>query len=113
MPPEDRVRLLHMLDACAAVSRFLAGRTREDLDTDEMLLFALVRAVEIFGEAGARVSEPTRATLPQVPWAQMTGMRNRLAHAYFDVDRDVLWRTATSDIPALASTLSAARDDLA
>ena len=106
MQPEDRVRILHILDACESVGRFVTGRCREELDTDEMLLFALVRAVEIIGEAGARVSEPTQVAMSEVPWARMAGMRNRLIHAYFDVDRDVLWRTATDDVPALAAALA-------
>ncbi len=105
MPPEDRVRILHIVEACDTVQRFVEGRVRADLDTDELLLFALVRAVEIVGEAGARVSEATRTTHDQVPWRAMVGMRNRLIHAYFDVDREVLWRTATEDIPALRTLL--------
>jgi len=67
MQPEDRVRILHILDAFDSVRRFVTGRRREDLDSDEMLLFALVRAIEIIGEAATRVSEHTRGVLPDVP----------------------------------------------
>jgi uncharacterized protein with HEPN domain len=74
-----------------------------------MLLFALVRAVEIIGEAASRVSEPTRAALPAAPWNQMAAMRNRLIHAYFDVNRDVVWQTAIEEIPALVTVLEAIR----
>ena len=105
MLPEDRVRILHILEACAAVERFVHKRSRGDLDSDEMLLFALVRAMEIIGEAGARVSGERQALLTDVPWTRMAGMRNRLIHAYFDVDRDVVWRTAIDDIPALVAVL--------
>jgi uncharacterized protein with HEPN domain len=66
MPPEDRVRILHMLEAAETAARFIAGRARADLDTDQMLLFALVRAIEIVGEAASKVTPPTRAALPLV-----------------------------------------------
>jgi uncharacterized protein with HEPN domain len=60
MPPEDLVRIQHMIQAAEAAQRFIAGRQRVDLDTDEVLLFALVRAVEIIGEAASNVSRATR-----------------------------------------------------
>ncbi len=70
-----------------------------------MLLFALVRAIEIAGEAASRVSEETQAALPDLPWASMIGMRNRLVHAYFDINRDILWTTVTQAVPPLAERL--------
>ncbi|MEK9662499.1 MAG: HepT-like ribonuclease domain-containing protein, partial [Alphaproteobacteria bacterium] len=82
-----------MAAACDTIADFIANRKRKDLDSDRMLLFALVRAVEIIGEAAARVSDETRAGLPDIPWQQIVSMRNRLIHAYFDIDRDVLWIT--------------------
>ncbi len=107
MQPEDRVRVLHMRDACRSVARFIQGKTRGDLDRDEMLRFALVRAVEIVGEAAAKVSADTRQRAPDIPWREAVGIRNRLIHAYFDVDLDVLWRTAQDDMPQLQSWLDA------
>lgn len=105
MPPEDRTRILHMIESADAVASFIAGRKREDLDNDLMLLFALVRAVEVFGEAAARVSAATQAANPEIPWPQIVAMRNRLVHAYFDIDRNILWKAATEEIPALVPTL--------
>lgn len=107
MRPEDRVRVLHMRDACRSVARFVEGKTRSDLDRDEMLRFALVRAVEIVGEAAAKVSADTRQRAPDIPWREAVGIRNRLIHAYFDVDLDVLWRTAQDDMPPLQTLLDA------
>ncbi len=63
----NSVRLRHMIEAAQTAQRFLAGRRREDLDTDEMLLFALVRAVEIVGEAAAKLSAETKSAAPSVP----------------------------------------------
>jgi len=102
---EDRVRLRHMIDAMEAALRFAAGRTRSDLDRDEMLVFALARAVEIVGEAATKVSEETRSQLSQVPWSTIVGMRNRLIHAYFDIDLNILWNTVTKALPPLLADL--------
>src|SRR5882724_12814835 len=95
MNPRDRIRLQHLADALNSAIRFARGRERGDLDSDEMLLFALVRAVEIAGEAASQATAETRALLPDLPWGSITGMRNRLVHAYFDINRDVLWNTVT------------------
>ncbi len=106
MQPEDRVRIQHMIGAAESTARFLAGRQRQDLDQDEMLCFALTRAIEIIGEAASRVSHEAQAALPNVPWKEVTGMRNRLAHAYFDIDLDILWRTAREAVPDLLEKLA-------
>jgi uncharacterized protein with HEPN domain len=105
MPPEDRTRLLHMIEAADAIARFMKGRNREDLDADQMLLFALVRAVEVFGEAAGKVSASTPAATLDIPWPHIVAMRNRLIHAYFDVDREIVWKTATTEVPALLPRL--------
>ena len=105
MNPHDRIRLRHIADALNATMRFVEGRKRSDLDTDEMLLFALVRAIEIVGEAASKVTAETRAAMPDLPWASIVGMRNRLVHAYFDINRDILWTTVTEAVPALAERL--------
>jgi uncharacterized protein with HEPN domain len=105
MRDEDRVRVAHMVDAIEAALRFTQGRSRSDLDGDEMLLFALVRAVEIVGEAASRVSTEGRSETPDVPWGVIIGMRNRLVHAYFDIDRGILWTTVMRALPPLLPTL--------
>lgn len=105
MPPEDIVRLRHMLEAIEDASSFISGRARGDLDSDKMLRFALVRCVEIVGEAAGRLSNETRSLTPEIPWAAIVGMRNRLVHAYFDVDTEIVWKTVTVELPALAAEL--------
>jgi uncharacterized protein with HEPN domain len=93
-----------------AACRFLSGRQRADLDTDQMLLFAVVRAIEIVGEAAARVSPECRVTVPGVPWPAIIGMRNRMVHAYFDIDidHDVVWQTVQVEFAPLLTALQAA-----
>lgn len=105
MRPDDLVRLRHMIEAAETACQFIEGRQRSELDADRMLLFALVRAVEVIGEAAARVSPETRAATPSVPWAAIIGMRNRLVHAYFDIDHDIVWKTAADELPALLPLL--------
>lgn len=105
MRDEDRVRLLHMLEATDTLAQFLLGRSRGDLDQDRMLLFAVIHAIEILGEAASKISQETRAVTPQIPWASIVSMRNRLIHGYFDIDPTIVWKTATVEIPALVPLL--------
>ena len=72
-----------------------------------MLRFALIRAIEIFGEAASKVSSDTRNTHSNIPWQPIVGMRNRLVHAYFDIDADILWVAATQEVPELLPELQA------
>jgi uncharacterized protein with HEPN domain len=72
-----------------------------------MLLFAVVRAIEILGEAANKISPETRAAAPQIPWAGIVSMRNRLIHGYFETDTAIVWKTATAEIPSLVSLLRA------
>ena len=107
MSPNETERLRHMRDAASTAVSFAAGKSREDLSSDLMLQFALVRALEIVGEAAARLTEETRSSHPEIPWANIVGMRNRLVHGYFDVDLKVLWRTVTDYLPPLLVALDA------
>ncbi len=90
-----------MADAAQAALAFLRGRERAELDTDAMLRFALVHAVRIIGEAASRVSAAGRAEATDIEWPVIVGMRNRLVHAHFDIDADILWATVTGSLPAL------------
>ena len=69
MRPEDRTRILHMIEAAETVQEFVGNRARGDLDSDRILLFALMRAIEVLGEAAAKVSPETRAMTKDIPWA--------------------------------------------
>jgi uncharacterized protein with HEPN domain len=105
MRSEDRIRLLHMLEAAEAAAGFVAGRVRQDLDSDRMLLFAVVRAIEIVGEAAHDVSEDARALLPELPWPAIVGMRHRIVHAYFQINADTVWKTVTDELPFLQAEI--------
>jgi uncharacterized protein with HEPN domain len=101
MQLDDRIRLRHMIEAAEDALGFVAGRARADLDSDRMLLFALVRAVEIVGEAASKMSPSVRAEHPKIPWSAIVAMRNRLVHAYFEIDTDIVWVAVQQEIPAL------------
>lgn len=101
LPDSDIVRLRHMLDAALEVMEFAEGRSRLDLNNNPMFSRAVVRDIEIIGEAANKITQQTRDEYPTLPWASIIGMRNRLIHGYFDVDLDRLWDTITIDLPEL------------
>jgi uncharacterized protein with HEPN domain len=102
---DDETRLRHMFDAVQEAMALVAGKTRDDLDNERTLALALVKLIEIVGEAAANISRETQEKIPQIPWPQIIGMRNRLIHAYFDIDLEVVWKTITEDLPPLANEL--------
>jgi uncharacterized protein with HEPN domain len=102
---DDLVRLRHMLDHAREAAELVRGRSRGDLDSDRVLGLALVRLLEIVGEAANRVSEETRRQQPAIPWSQIVSLRHRLIHGYDSVDLDILWALLQSDVPALVAAL--------
>ena len=106
----DRNRILHMVESARLAMSFVQARCRADLDTDLQLRFAVLHALEVLGEAAAHVSAAMRAAHPDIPWRLAVSMRNRLIHAYFDVNLDIVWRTATQALPDLVPKLEAILD---
>lgn len=105
MCKDDEIRLRHMLDAAREAVAFVQGSERGDLEGDRKLVLALVKDIEIVGEAANQISEPARLSFDQIPWEQIVGMRNRLVHAYFDINLDILWRTVQEDLPGLITQI--------
>jgi uncharacterized protein with HEPN domain len=101
MPLDDEVRIRHLVEAASKAVGYANGRTRADLDDDELLRLALTKLVEIVGEAAKSVSRDTRDSNPQVPWSAAARMRDRLVHHYFEINLDVLWSTVIVDLPRL------------
>jgi len=81
------------------------GRKRSDLDSDRQFNLALVRLLEIVGEAANRVPEEERIRITDIPWPQIVSLRNRLIHGYDEVDFDILWQIVTRDLPHLIEAL--------
>ena len=105
MSPDDQWRIGHMVEAAEQALTFVTNRDRSDLDSDVMLRLALTRPVEIIGEAAAQVTDAAQRELSDVPWPQIVGMRNRLVHAYFDINADILWDTVQVALPELLEKL--------
>jgi len=101
----DMIRIRHMLDHAEEAVSLVAGKDKTELQHDRVLELALIRLVEIVGEASARVSSETQAKYPSIPWPQVIGMRNRLIHGYDSVDLNILWDTIEVDLPPLIAEL--------
>jgi uncharacterized protein with HEPN domain len=100
-----------MIDAAEEVVSSCRDRNRADLERDHIFALGVVKCLEIIGEAASRVGEETRADCPDVPWIQIVGMRNRLVHAYFDIDLEQVWKTVESDLEPLIDSLRRSLDD--
>jgi len=105
MREADIIRLRHILDASHKIVFFADRRKRSELDSDEMLTSALIRQIEIIGEAATKISNDIREQLPEIPWRSMIGMRNMLIHMYDDVNLDTVWYTIRFSIPKLIDEL--------
>jgi uncharacterized protein with HEPN domain len=101
----EEIPLLHMLDHAREAMVLAQDRTRVDLDSDRLLELALVRLLEIVGEAANRVPQGARAMYPDIPWPQIVALRNRLIHGYDAVDLDILWQIVVQDLPPLVEAL--------
>lgn len=101
----DAIRLKHMLDAAKQILVFTKECDQEDLESNDMLSLSVVRLIEIIGEAAKNVSLEVQDSSPNIPWKQIKGTRDRLAHAYFDVDLDIIWGIVSNGLPPLILNL--------
>ena len=102
---ESDIPLRHMLDHAKEIVAMMSGKNRAELDTDRKLNLAVVRLLEIIGEAATRVPAEERARNPDIPWPEVIGLRNRLIHGYDSVDFDILWKIVNDDLPPLITAL--------
>lgn len=102
---EDRIRLLHMLEAARRVHKYCIGMTRATLEADEMRFLAVVKSIEIIGEAASKIGGATQARIRDVDWLGVRRMRNRLIHGYDSIDPARVWDAVELDIPGLITAL--------
>ena len=94
-----------ILDALEKINNFTAGQDFEGFAQDEKTTFAVIRALEIIGEAARKIPKSIRSRYPDIPWQDMAGMRDKLIHDYFGVDLRVVWKTLQIDLPPLKAIL--------
>ena len=106
MPRRDvAVRLRHMLDHAREASAMASGKTADDIAGDRQLQLALVRLLEIVGEAASQISREEQDQLSDIAWPEIVAFRNRLIHGYDSVDLAIVWRVIQQDIPELVKVL--------
>lgn len=94
-----------ILEAADKVAGFIRAMTLETSLEDEKTQYAVVRGLEIIGEAAKKLPASVKERYPLVPWRQVAGMRDKLVHDYFGVNTQVAWKTAVEDVPAIAAAL--------
>ena len=103
MARDDRLTVDQMLDAVRRIRTIIRGQSRAPFEADEVRQFPLLHLIQLLGEAASRTTAAFRDAHPELPWAQMIGMRNRIVHGYDHVDPDIVWRVAAEDVePVLA-----------
>lgn len=97
----DRERLLHILAAINRVLRYTNGKTYKDIVDDDMMYYAVVKNIEIIGEASNMLTSEFTDAHPETPWKMVRGMRNYIVHEYFQIDDLVVWDVVTNNLPEL------------
>lgn len=102
----DASRLRHMLHAIENINRFLDGKNLNDFTDDSMLYYAVVKNLEIIGEAAYMLTGEYRDSHPATPWRVIVGMRHVLVHGYYQVDASEVWNTVRNNLPVLKLQLT-------
>jgi uncharacterized protein with HEPN domain len=105
MRSEDRIRVQHILDEAAEISKYTDVISFGEFVNDGKTIRAVIRSIEVLGEAASRISIEFRKEHPDIPWEKIIGMRNRLIHVYFDIDYNVVWQTVKENLPPLIKQL--------
>ncbi len=112
MEGTDRLFLGHMLDTLDRITELARRTSKTEFDGDWVIQSALMRELEVLGEAAGRLSPEFVKAHPEIPWREITGIRHELIHDYFEVDTEVVWRTATENVPEVVPLVTAAARSL-
>ncbi len=110
MSRDWRLFYLDLIDFCRQILAYTRGLDRGGFEANRLVFDATLRNLELIGEAAKHIPDPIRDQLPDIPWQDIVGARNIFAHAYFGVDRDLVWHTVSVEIPAMLTTLEMYRD---
>jgi len=102
---EDLVYIDHILQSITKISNYIGNMSQSDFEQNEMLQDAVIRNIEIIGEATKNISKKIKENNAHIPWKEMAGMRDKLIHDYLGVDTKVIWKTVEKDIPELKQLL--------
>ena len=108
---DPRLTLSQMLAHAREARDLCRAKTRADLDRERLLELGLLRLLEVLGEGATRLPDELRQRHPEVPWARITGLRNRLIHAYDYINLDIIWAIVTTDLPYLIEQLERILDE--
>jgi len=101
MTKDNTIYIRHILDEITDIQKFIKNSNEEDFATNTMMQKAVIRSVEIIGEAANNITPSFQKRHPQIPWRKITGMRNKLIHDYFEIDLALVWQVATKDLKQL------------
>lgn len=105
LPERDQALLLDMLLAAQDAREFVSGMNKDQFLSSKLYQNAVIRSLEIIGEAAGQINRTSTEALPHIPWRKVTGMRHRLIHDYFDVDLEMVWKVVQDELPTLIQTL--------
>jgi len=105
MQSKDRIRVQHILDEAGEAFKYTEGISFDEFVEDGKTVRAVIRSIEVIGEAASKISIEFRKEHPAVPWQKIIGMRNRLIHVYFDIDYNIIWQTVKENLPPLIEQL--------
>jgi len=98
---EHKDFLNDIIDSIHDIEQFLTGMSFDDFIKDKKTINAVIRSIEIMGEAARNIPISVKEKHKAIPWNKMSGMRDKLIHGYFGIDNEILWKTAKEDIPQL------------
>jgi len=105
MQSKDIIRLRHIIDEAGEACKYAEGISLDEFVEDGKTVRAVIRSIEVIGEAASKISIEFRMEHPDVPWQKVIGMRNRLIHVYFDIDYNIIWQTVKENLPPLIEQL--------
>lgn len=102
----DLAAVADIVESARSIGDYIAGVSRDEFIENEQLQDSVIRRLLVIGEASGRLSASFLDTRPSIPWREIRGMRNRMVHVYDDIDVNLVWRTARSDVPSLLAELA-------